>query len=347
MKTNKQSKLLFVSALAATSFAAPTLETKAQSHQAAHIGFVYPLSTNGTKAPNVSNTVSLHALAGVSGGETGTAISGLATIVNGDQRGVIISGLVNTISQAAKGVQVAGLVNVLPGENTGLAIAGLTNISNSTKGAMVAGLSNVTNNESNAQVSGLYNQSGATNIQIAGLINVAKKVKGTQIAGLINIAEENDCPIGFVNIIGNGEKQIGLTYDESGNSILAFRSGGKKTYGIIGLGFNTRLEHARYALEAGFGYHAHISRQFRLNLEATATTSTDFWDAAYYKSSFSVLAGYKFAKRIEIVAGPSFNYVNYLNGLAKYTDYSLYNFYGQRATNSLFLGARAGIHISI
>lgn len=347
----------------------------AQEHQRAHVGLVYPLSTNGTRAAQISNTISLHALAGVSAGEDGAAISGLSTIIKGDQRGAVISGLSNTISGDATGAQVAGLINTIGGHSRGIVAAGLINIAKSAKGAEVAGLVNVAKEQAGAQVAGLsniartsgiqvaglgnsaqqsgfqvaglFNTAGTTNIQIAGLINIAKKAKGAQIAGLINIAEESNCPIGFINFIKKGEKQIGATIDESGNAVLALRTGGKYTYGIIGAGYNMRMDNAPYVLEAGLGAHIRISKMLRLNLEVSNTANTSFGHDSYYKSSFRPLLGIKLAKQLEIVAGPSFNYVNYMSDLEAYRSNTIYNFFGAQSTNSLFFGGMAGIHFSL
>lgn len=347
----------------------------AQEHQRAHVGLVYPLSTNGTRAAQISNTISLHALAGVSAGEDGAAISGLSTIIKGDQRGAVISGLSNTIAGDATGAQVAGLINTVGGNSRGVVAAGLINIAKSAKGAAIAGLVNVAKDQagfqvaglsniartsgiqvaglgnsahkSGFQVAGLFNTAGTTNTQIAGLINIAKKAKGAQIAGLINIAEESNCPIGFINFIKNGEKQIGATIDESGNAVLALRTGGKYTYGIIGAGYNMRMDNAPYVLEAGLGMHVRISKMLRLNLEVSNTANTSFGHDSYYKSSFRPLLGIKLAKQLEIVAGPSFNYVNYMSDLEAYRSNTIYNFFGAQSTNSLFFGGMAGIHFTL
>lgn len=347
----------------------------AQEHQRAHVGLVYPLSTNGTRAAQISNTISLHAIAGLSAGENGAAISGLSTIIKGDQRGAVISGLSNTISGDATGAQIAGLINTVGGNSRGVVAAGLINIAKSAKGAEIAGLINVAREQagaqiaglsniartsgiqaaglansaqqSNFQVAGLANTAGTAKVQIAGLINVAQKVKGMQIAGLINIAEESNCPIGFLNFIKKGEKQIGATIDESGNAVLALRTGGKYTYGIMGAGYNLRMDNAPYVLEAGLGMHVRFSKLLRLNLEISNTANTSFGHDSYYKSSFRPLLGITLAKHLEIVAGPSFNYVNYMSDLDAYRPKAIYNFFGAQSTNSLFFGGMAGIHFTL
>ncbi len=365
---------LSASLLLGTAFTGQSLF--AQEHQRAHVGLVYPLSTNGTRAAQISNTISLHAIAGVSAGERGAAISGLSTIIKGNQRGAVISGLSNTISGDATGAQIAGLINTVGGNSRGVVVAGLINIAKSAKGAEIAGLVNVAKEQAGAQVAGLsniartsgiqvaglansalrnssfqvaglVNTAGTANTQVAGLINMAKKVKGVQIAGLINIAEESNYPIGFLNFIKNGEKQIGATIDESGNAVLALRTGGKHTYGILGAGYNVRMDNAPYVLEAGLGMHVRLSRILRLNLEISNTANTSFGHDSYYKSSFRPLLGVTLARRLEIVAGPSFNYVNYMSDLDAYRPNPVYNFFGAQSTNSLFFGGMAGIHFTL
>jgi hypothetical protein len=346
----------------------------AQEHQRAHFGLVYPISTNGIRAAQISNTVSLHALAGVSAGEDGSAISGLATIIKGSQRGVVISGLCTLISGDASGVQISGLVNTAGSGNgaqvaglvntarnqDGVQVAGLTNIASGNATAQIAGLvntaqtatvqiagiSNLSAKSSNVQIAGLVNTSANSNGQIAGLVNIAGKVKGVQIAGLVNIAAESDCPIGILNLVKNGEKQLGVTVDEAGNAVLALRTGGKRTYGILGAGMNMRMPDAPYTMEAGLGLHVPLSKALRLNFELSNTANTNFKEISYYKSSFRALLGLQLG-RVELVAGPTFNYVNYISGQESYTSHSLWDFYGKESTNSLFIGGFAGVHIRI
>lgn len=350
-------------------------DTTAQEHQRAHFGLVYPISTNGIRAAQISNTVSLHILAGVSAGEDGAAISGLATIIKGSQRGVAISGLCTLTSGDASGVQISGLVNTagmasgaqIAGlintvkSQEGIQVAGLTNIAScnataqiaglvntaQTSSIQIAGISNLSGKDNKVQIAGLVNTAGSSNGQIAGLVNIARKVKGVQLAGLVNIAEESDCPIGILNLVKNGEKQLGVTVDESGNAVLALRTGGKRTYGILGAGMNMRMPDAPYTMEAGFGLHVPLGKVLRLNFEVSNTANTNFREISYYKSSFRTLLGVQLGNRVELVAGPTFNYVNYISGQESYTRYSLWDFYGAQSTNSLFIGGFAGVHIRI
>ncbi len=346
----------------------------AQEHQRAHVGFTYPLSSNGIQAPHMSNSFSLHALIGVSGGENGAAISGLATIVNGTQKGVLISGLTNITTDTAKGAAIAGLTNINNDLN-GAQIAGLVNVADSLKGCQIAGLSNISNtattqiaglwniskssklqvaglsnvgkNDLAIQVSGLINIVKHSKYQIGGLINIAKKVEGVQIAGLINIAEESKYPIGFINIIKNGEKQLGIGIDEIGNTTLSFRSGGKVTYGIIGIGHNFNFSGAPHVLELGLGAHLPLNHRFRINFELNNTANTNFWTVSYYKSALRTLVGLQLGKTIELTAGPSFNYVNYMSGLKPYSSNEVFKFYGTQSTNTLFVGGYIGLNFRL
>lgn len=351
------------------------VQAQATEHQKVHIGFTYPVSTNGTRAPEISNSISLHALSGVSAGETGVAVSGLATIIKGTQKGAVVSGLMNLVEEDARGAHIAGLLNIEGRSVKGAQVAGLTNIARSVEGLQVAGLNNLSGGNSNAQVAGLLNLSkaatlqiaglsntarssnfqlaglvnktGTGNGQIAGLVNIAQKVEGIQLAGLVNIAEESEYPIGFLNLIRKGEKSLGLTVDESGNAIVAFRSGSRKTYGILGLGNNVLMPDARHAAEVGLGIHIPLGKVVRFNLELSNVTNTNFQTTAYYKASFRGLVGVQLGKYLELVAGPSFNYVNYLAGYDPYVAYSLLEVYGAYAVNSFYIGGVAGIHFKL
>src|SRR5690606_34217055 len=143
------------------------------------------------------------------------------------------------------------------------------------------------------------NKTQQTQTQIAGFVNIAQKVKGVQIAGFINIAEESDYPIGLINIIKNGERQLGVSIDDVGNTMLGFRSGGRKMYGILSAGGNYFIAEAPYALQAGMGFRIPLSKTFRVNVEGTSMANSDLMSSAYFKSSLNVLLGLKIKQHIE------------------------------------------------
>ncbi len=182
---------------------------------------------------------------------------------------------------------------------------------------------------------------------MAGFINIARKVKGVQIAGFINIAEESDYPIGLINIIKNGERQIGASIDESGVSMLTFRSGGRYLYGILGAGYNFKEDNARYALEGGIGFHLPIARYFRGNVEMTAGALSDLEHNVYFKSSLRVFAAYKIANRFELFAGPTLNNLNYERDQDDIRDSYLWQHKGDNSINGMYIGVTGGIQVNL
>jgi hypothetical protein len=159
----------------------------------AHVGFIYPISTNGLDAKAYTNIFSFHALAGVSGGEKAFCLSGLTSIIKNDAVGAQIAGLSNHIGGSTIGGQVAGLVNQVNGTTKGAQVAGLVNLSKASTGAQVGGLVNVSaRRTTGAQVAGLVNVSGEmTGFQVAGLANAdSRNAKGAQVAGLVNTVND-------------------------------------------------------------------------------------------------------------------------------------------------------------
>jgi len=284
-----------------------------------HLGFIYPLSTNGTHAPLDTNTLSIHLLAGVSAAERGLTFAGFSNFIRKDAIGSQFAGFSNHISGKADGAQFAGFVNTYGGG----------------KGAAFAGFANIAHGE-------------VRGVQFAGFINIAKKVKGAQFAGFINIADSSDYPIGIINLIKNGEKSIGVSTDETQTTMLSFRSGGKTLYGIIGIGYNFKNSDEVYAAELGLGAHFFTSNAFNLNTEVVATTLESFNPGDYFKSTFRLMPNVKLFKTLGIFGGPSFNFVttNTNEGKQLYTK-NLRNWDNKWGTNynAIYLGYTFGLHI--
>lgn len=307
-----------------------------------HIGIVYPISTNGMNAPADTNNLSIHLIAGVSAEEEGLAFAGLSTVVRHNLTGIAFSGFSNHIGNKAngllfsgflntyrdsRGMQFAGFGNLATGRAESAQFAGFLNLANEIKGAQFAGFANVAKNAQGIQIAGFTNVaknmqgsqiSGFANVaedvsgsQIAGFANVARKVKGVQLAAFINVADSSDYPIGIINIIRNGEKSIGISIDETQTSLLTFRSGGKKLYGIIGAGYNLQdIDDEMYAFEAGFGAHFPISNTLRLNTELATVYIDNFHRGEYIKSSIRLFPALKLGKSVEIFGGPTLNFIN-------------------------------------
>lgn len=329
--------------------------------QNAHFGVIYPVSTNGTEARNYTNIFSFHIFSGLSGSEKGFALSGITTIIKDSASGLQIAGISNHIGSNAKGVQIAGIANVLGGTADGLQIAGIINtVEYNSKGLQIAGLLNksldgttqiagLVNSAANLtmQLGGLINKSGNVSTQIAGLVNIAGKVKGAQIAGLINIADSSDYPIGIINLIKKGEKNIALVTDESLTTVLSFRSGGRVMYGILGAGYNLKSEKQLYALEAGLGAHLKVSNSFRFNAEGISHTLMDFHSGEYFKFSLRVMPALSIG-RVELFAGPSLNYVNYSNDKGKdLVDHYAWSETKHGRFKGLYAGMAGGVQIRL
>jgi len=297
---------LFMTALLAT------LNTTAQHQMPGriHAGLIYPVSTNGTHAPADTNYFSLHLIAGVSAAERGPSFAGISNVVRNDVKGPMFAGFSNHAGKDVDGALFAGFLNTYGG-GTGPAFGGFANIATGdVTGAQFAGFSNFSRSVKGAQFAGFINTAKDVNgSQFAGFINIGRKVKGAQIAGFINIADSSDCPVGIVNIIRNGEKNISASIDETQTSMLSFRSGGKVMYGIIGLGYNFKNKDAVYAAEAGLGAHFFESSYFRLNTEILSMTLTDFKRGSYFKGSLRLLPALKIGDYLELFAGPSLNFI--------------------------------------
>lgn len=358
------SKFLVAGTAAFISLSATAQSTTDDAAQRiAHLGFVYPVSTNGIDAAQYSNGFSFHALIGVSGAERNCFIAGLGGVVKGDVDGLMLSGLFNKVGGSAAGAHIAGVTNIVAGEASGVQLAGLMNRSKQAKGLQLAGLTNISQQASGmqmaglmnhatvsrgVQVAGLINSSRDADNQVAGLINVAKKVKGLQLAGLINIAEDSDYPIGVVNVIKNGEMQIGLSIDERGNSLINLRSGGRVTYGILGVGYNFTVPSACYVLEAGLGMHIPVVQSFRINPELVSATMTSFQGSVYFRSTARVLAEVIIAHRFGVFAGPSINYLGFEHDQEEIIGNGyLWKERKNEHYNGLYWGATAGIHFNL
>jgi len=298
-------KTFLFTALVITGFYSKAQEPVANN---IHLGFVTPLSTQGKLAKHISPAFSLQALQGVNLNNKGMAIAGLCTRLYGSNRGLLVSGLVNRVNGSDKGLSVAGLYN--GAENgRGIQVAGLHNQKAGNGLIQIAGLSNYSRYEV-LQIGGIVNSSQYAHTQVAGLINIARSVKGIQVAGLVNIADSSDYPIGILNFIKNGEQQIGIqVYDDASANVL-LRTGGRKTYGIIGAGVGNEQKRRVLQMEAGVGYRIPLSHRLRINTEVVAISKTDFifWK---HTQSLRTLLGYKISPAIEITAGPALNTYKY------------------------------------
>ena len=269
-------------------------------------------------------------------------VAGL-TNISKELYGIQISGLTN-ISQDAYGLQLAGLTNISK-DVYGLQVAGLTNISRDAYGLQLAGLFNVSHDLYGMQLAGLFNcAKDVYGLQFAGLVNVAKRARGVQFAAILNVAEESDFPIGLINIIKQGDKGVALTYDIMGNAVMSFRSGGKYTYGILGVGCNAQIEE-RLVVEAGYGLQVHVCRWLDVNNEFKATTMG--YNSGYTRSNFSYLLAPSLTlwRHCNLFAGASINYFmsDRASAATLLPNAGLWRKEGDRGIGQLYLGYQVGV----
>src|SRR5690606_16240067 len=268
----------------------------------------------------------LYGIAGIIQSDAkGFQTAGLWLNLNGERQVVQLSGLMNRAHQAPHGLQLAGIRNLLGIQTpvplsgllyraekiTALQITGIVNLSKEVEGIQLAGIINQSRKVKGLQLGGIGNLAKDIHgSQIAGVFNKADYVTGIQLSGIINIADSSDYPIGIINIIKNGERKIGLSTDESLSSLVSFRSGGRKLYGIIGLGSNFRYEDFPYVMEAGMGINLLKRGSFSMGLEASQLVLTDFRHSEYYRSGLRLLPLLKLSKNLQVFAGPSVNYLH-------------------------------------
>lgn len=272
-------KIILAAALA---FGALFDATAQELHSKFQLTLFPPVSTNGRLAPQYTNDVSLNLLVGVSRNETTLTLGGIANVVAAETTGFQAAGAVNIIEEA-EGVQLAGVANVVT-EAEGLQAAGLFNFARDDAGW-----------------------------QVAGLFNKADNVLGGTQIGIVNVAFDNDAPIGLVNIIRNGEMGVAVTYNDLGSVSATFRSGGKYTYGILGLGRNTRIDgDDAWTVMAGLGAHINVAKWLRINNEITTETLSGFSGGAdgghSFRTGYSLLPAFHLGEHFELFGGPGIFY---------------------------------------
>jgi hypothetical protein len=227
----------------------------------------------------------------------------------------------------------SGLLNTVGNSYSGLQFAGLSNINGRMKGMQIAGLANIA-----GDVGGL---------QFTGLVNVAKNVSGVQFAAFINIAENSDYPIGVINLIKNGEKSISVTYNEVGSTVATFRSGGKYTYGLVGLGYNFSAKGKALVSTGGLGAHINCTPWLRINNELSCETVGSFSNSkeTTFRVGYALMPAFKTGKHIEFFGGPTLNYLQTddLNNANMFPANSLWKNWSASKLQQLYIGYQVGV----
>ena len=294
----------------------------------------------GIAVTGVSNTVmqsykgiQIAGVANYSGSGVGMQIAGVTNINNGDNIGAQISGVANINNGAAMGLQISGVANINNGAAMGLQISGVTNINN---GSFIG-----------LQLSSVANIAGdVKGMQLSAVMNKAKKVKGVQFATLLNIAEESNFPIAFINIIKNGKMGVSLSYDILNNIVLSFRSGGKYSYGILGVGYNNKVKDgSKVVAEAGYGIHIPVTNWFEINNEFKATSMRFSNDKTCSNASYLLAPSFTFLNHFNVFGGASFNYLysNYVNSEDLFPNKCLWEKDNSDNKQRMFIGYQIGL----
>ncbi len=297
----------------------------------------------------------------VTGGEVKAAqLSGLTNVNLGEVRGVQAAGIANVNLKSADGVLVAGIANVILESSKGIQVAGLTNLQLSDyNGTQVAGLFNLNRVFiKGSQVAGLANI--ATDYvggsQVTALFNYARNVKGFQV-GLVNVADSlSGIPIGLVSFVKKGYHKLDISADEVFYSNLSFRTGVRKFYNIIHVGFkpgSLLLAETVWSFGYGIGTARKITKWLDLNIDL----SSDHVNKNAFTNRLSLLnkayVGFdaKLARNFSIAFGVTLNgyltnssYANYPN---LFTDYHPTIFSSQEVGKDnnlkMWWGARVGL----
>lgn len=356
MKTTLIFILLFTGSLSHLTTSAQT-ENK---HSVFHFSFIPPLSTHGPLAVEYSNQVSVNLLTGISENEEAFTLGGLANIIHNNANGLQFAGLVNYVGNNGQGTLFSGLANLTVNHYKGLQFSGLMNTAKHMRGVQFSGLGNITQTLKGFQFGGLGNISGNTTgfqfgglgniskniegFQFGGLFNIARQVKGVQFAGLINIAESCDYPIALLNFIRNGEYALGITCNEMGCTILTLRSGGRVTYGILGIGYNYKTKGSGFTTEGGLGIHLNITKWLRINHELKGGTYNNSSERPTFYTNYALLPAFRLSQNFEIFGGPSLNYLqsNNTDNTKIFPNYSFWKKFGESRLQQLHIGFQAG-----
>ncbi|PSR53737.1 hypothetical protein AHMF7605_09470 [Adhaeribacter arboris] len=284
-----------------------------------HLGIIYPLSTNGTRANEYVNRVSAHLLVGTAAGNQGAEFAGIGNIDKKYVRGFQFGGYFNIIGNRDKltpvtdsvinryslqGGQFAGFLNVASGNSNGVQFAGFLNVSRNITGVQGAGFMNIARDVKGAQLS--------------GFINKARYVRGTQI-GFLNFADSiNGVPVGFLSFVKHGGYHHAEIYvADDFNVNITYKIGVPKFYTLFALGAELD-DKKRWGYGAGFGSEWTLYKRLHLNTDVVSyyvieKSYENFPDGLFedYElnmlNKFRLLGTVQLANHLSFFGGPTFN----------------------------------------
>lgn len=236
------------------------------------------LGTHGRMGSQVVNKFSCNVIGGYTAG----------------MNGLELAGVFNIDRKAVRYVQAAGVFNVVGGQVHGVQLAGVHNHDlDSVHGVQAAGVSNVVKGEMRG-------------LQVSGVVNYAKRLKGVQI-GLVNIADTSSgFMIGLVNIVKNGIHEFTLSSNEMLPLNISYKTGSRKMYSILQLGFDPAGNEKAYAYGIGIGNELGLSSRLALNTELALISFLVGHDRNLPEVvRLQTLMRVKLGKNISLFAGPA------------------------------------------
>lgn len=153
---------------------------------------------------------------------------------------------------------------------------------------------------------------------------------------------------GWTRCLGEGDKGVFVSYNDIGSTVLAFRLGGERIYGVLGAGYNWRMEGKHSMVwEAGIGAHIGHGAFFNTEFELKASSLSLFSDRGATQYSLSLLPGLKLTRQWEVFIGPTLNYLRTAE-LANATLFDrgihLWKRFGSSRMEQLYIGFSAGLY---
>ncbi len=292
--------------------------------------FLYPVGTNGYKAYEKTNLLSLNMLIGVNGGMQGMEIGGVGNVNNGDVEGMQLAGVFNINNGNVSGLQNSGTFNINKGNfqgiqatsifNTnvgsfqGLQATGISNFNTDKgKGLFVSGVLNTNIKDiEGLQVAGVVNTtigktkggqiSGNLNISTdslegmqIGLFNYARHLKGFQL-GLVNVtsvSNDKSIPVGLVNIVKGGWQELELSGSESVYANLNFKLGVRRFYTIYKCGYSSYNNNPVVSLGLGIGSNIKIKNKHSVSIDLSG-------NSLVYDMNFELPEDYSFLNKLDL-----------------------------------------------
>ena len=290
---------------------------------------VWPtVGSHGKMSGQIKNNWTFNILGGYSAGVKWFELGGLFNIDKKDVGTFQMAGIFNAVEGKATGFQGAGIYNVVGDSLTGFQIAGIYNkVDGAVSGVQMAGILNKTKDVRGWQFAGAINlnKDTITGLQMAGIFNKTKVLKGWQV-GLINISDtSNGYSLGLVNMVKkNSFYKLDLSYNETMEGNIAFKSGSPKLYNIISLNIGNLKDHPYWGFGYGLGHLFNYDRKVTYSLELAGQ-----FIVGGFKYDTPVLSNIRssihipLSHKIGLYAGPSFNVLFQGSALPKYSNMRL------------------------